>query len=225
MDIHTKLMNALREERTIPQIKRSITLEREQLASDQRGLAHIVEQIAAVGDSEQTIQDWRVQMARLGRPSVLVPKHMLEDQRALQAHTQTREALMESISAREEKLGLLEAELEQARAAATDATWQIISKQADTVAAEMQKALTVYTDLARKLFALHQLSRHGKSEYFSQETQRLFAPLPIDAPRTAYLQAQGLDPFQYAAQIKPYVDKMREYRAALIENPDAPYPG
>ena len=89
----------------------------------------------------------------------------------------------------------------------------------------MQQALDKYNDLARQLFALHQLSRYGKSEYFTQETQRLFAPLPIDAPRTAILQAQGLDPFQYAAQIKPYVDKMREWRAALIENPDAPYPG
>ena len=210
--------------REISEITRDITLQREQMESDRRGLAHIVEQIAAVGDAEQTIQDWRVSMARLGRPSVLVPKHMLEDQRALQAYTQTREALMESISAREEKLGLLEAELEQARAAATDATWQIISKQADTVAAEMQKAQNEYTHLARLLFALNQLSRPGKSEYFKPETQRVFAPLPVDAPRTAYLQAQGLDQFGYAAKIKPYVTAAQEWRAALIENPQAEYP-
>ena len=207
--------------REISEITRDITLQNDQLDADRRGLAHIIEQIAAVGDAEQTIQDWRVQMARLGRPSVLVPKHMLEDQRALEAHNATKAALEASISARQEKITALEQELEEAQAHATDATWQIVSKQADTVAHEMQQALAVYTDLARQLFALNQLSRPGKSEYFKPETQRVFAPLPIDAPRTAYLQASDLDPFQYAAQIKPYVTAAQTWRAALIENPSA----
>lgn len=225
MDIHTKLMNALREERTIPEIEKSITLEREQLEADQRGLAHIVEQIAAVGDVEQTIQDWRVQMARLSRPSVMIPKHMLENQRALEAHNATKAALDASISARQDKIAALEQELAQAQERSTDATWQIVSTQADKVANEMQQALAVYTDLARKLFALNQLSRPGKSEYFTPKTQRLFAPLPIDAPRTAYLQADGLDPFQYAAQIKPYITAAQAWRQSLVTQPDAPYPG
>ena len=222
--MHTTLMNALCEERTLPEIERSITLEREQLASDQRGLAHIVEQIATVADAEKTIQDWRVQMARLSRPSVLVPKHMLEDQRSLQAHNATKAALDASISARQDKITALEQELVQAQAQATDATWQIVSKQADAVVSEMQRALAEYTHLARKLFALNQLSRPGKSEYFKPETQRVFAPLPIDAPRTAYLQAQGLDQFGYETKIRPYVTAAQEWRAALVTNPDAPYP-
>ena len=205
--------------REISEITRDITLQNDQLDADRRGLAHIIEQIAAVGDAEQTIQDWRVQMARLSRPSVMIPKHMLENQRALEAHNATKAALEASISARQDKIAALEQELAEAHAAATDATWQIVSTQADKVAHEMQQALAVYTDLARKLFALNQLSRPGKSEYFKPETQRVFAPLPIDAPRTAYLQASDLDPFQYAAQIKPYVTAAQTWRAALIEKP------
>ena len=210
--------------REISEITRDITLQNDQLDADRRGLAHIIEQIAAVGDAEQTIQDWRVQMARLSRPSVMIPKHMLENQRALEAHNATKAALEASISARQDKIAALEQELAEAHAAATDATWQIVSTQADKVAHEMQQALAVYTDLARKLFALNQLSRPGKQEYFKPETQRIFAPLPGDAPRTAYLQADGLDQFGYTAKIKPYIDKARAWRASLVENPQAPYP-
>lgn len=209
---------------SISKLRHEIEVSTTFISNDRQTIVELESALADLGDVPGEAAKWRLEQSRQRKPINVLPLALNDKQREYESIRDTITAAHTAIEEQETKIARLKVELEEAEAAATDATWQIISKQADAVAAEMQQALDKYTHLARQLFALHQLSRHGKSEYFSQKTQRLFAPLPIDAPRTAYLQAQGLDPFQYAAQIKPYVDKAREYRAALIENPDTPYP-
>lgn len=210
--------------REISEITRDITLQNDQLDADRRGLAHAESEIAQVANAEQAITDWRCQMSRLGRPSVMVPKHLLEDQRSLQAYTQTREALMESISAREAKLGLLEAELKEAKEAALDESWQVISAEADRLAQILLEQQKAYTDTARQMFALNALARPGKPEWFKGETQQIFAPPLPKQLKTPRQQAECLDQFGYQALIKPVVDEAQTWRAALVEDKSAPSP-
>lgn len=208
--------------REISEITRDITLQNEQLEADQRGLAHIVEQIAAVGDAEQTIQDWRVQMARLGRPSVLVPKHMLEDQRALEAHNATKAALMESISAREAKIGLLEAELEQAREQAFKATWAKVCDQARIICKELEEARVAYLDASKKLYSLHQTAKPG--EFFPPDVLSHYAPDFKNTLRRPHDIATGLDMTTWKHELGPIREQTITWRQSLVTQPDAEYP-
>lgn len=194
------------------------------ISNDRQTITELEAALVDLGDVPGEAAKWRLEQSRQRKPINVLPLALNDKQREYESIRDTITAAHTAIEEQETKIARLKAELSEAESAATDATWEIVSIQADKVSHEMQQALTVYTNLARKLFALNQLSRPGKQEYFKPETQRLFAPLPIDAPRTAYLQAQGLDPFQYEAQIKPYVDKAQAWRAALIENPEAEYP-
>lgn len=193
--------------------------------NDRQTISELESVLAELGDVPGEAAKWRLEQSRQRKPINVLPLALNDKQREYDSIRDTIAAAHTAIEEQETKIARLTLELQQAEEAATDETWQIISKQADTVARDMQKALDEYTHLARHLFALNQLSRPGKSEYFKPETQRVFAPLPIDAPRTAYLQAECLDQFGYQALIKPYVDKAQAWRATLIENPQAPYPG
>lgn len=209
---------------SLSKIRHEIEVANTFIERDEQTARELRAALEELGDVEAEITHWRVIQSRERKPVSVIPLHLNDKKIEAEALRETIRATEEIIEANRAKITRLKADLEEAEAAETDATWQIVSTQADKVAHEMQQALAVYTDLARKLFALNQLSRPGKSEYFKPETQRLFAPLPIDAPRTAYLQAQGLDQFGYAAKIKPYVTAAQHWRAALIENPDTPYP-
>ena len=209
--------------REISEITRDITLQNEQLEADQRGLAHIVEQIAAVGDAEQTIQDWRVQMARLGRPSVLVPKNMLENQRALEAHNATKAALEASISAREEKIAALEQELADAQEQAFKGSWSTVCEQARAICKDLEAARVAYLDASKRLYALHQTAKPG--EFFPSDVNFYYAPDFKNTLRRPSEIATGLDMATWKRELAPIREQAIAWRAALIENPDAPYPG
>lgn len=208
--------------REISEITRDITLQNEQLEADKRGLAHIVEQIAAVGDAEQTIKDWRVSMARLGRPSILVPKHMLEDQRALEAHNATKAALEASISARQGKIAALEQELEQAQAHAFKATWSTVCNQARVICKDLDAARVAYLDASKKLYALHQTAKPG--EYFPPDVMVHYAPDFEHAIRRPYDIASGMDQNNWARSLGPIRQQAIDWRQSLVAQPDAPYP-
>lgn len=208
--------------REISEITRDITLQREQMESDRRGLAHIVEQIAAVGDAEQTIQDWRVSMARLGRPSVLVPKHMLEDQRALQAHNATKAALEASISARQEKIAALEQELADAQEQAFKGSWSTVCDQARVICKDLEAARVAYLDASKRLYALHQTAKPG--EFFPPDVVSHYAPDFKNTLKRPYDIATGLDMTTWKHELGPIREQTIAWRAALIENPEAEYP-
>lgn len=209
---------------SITKIRHEIDVATTFIERDEQTARELRAALEELGDVEAEITHWRVIQSRERKPVSVIPLHLNDKKIEAEALRETIRATEEIIEANRAKIASLNDALAEAEAAATDATWEIVSTQADKVAHEMQQALTVYTDLARKLFALNQLSRPGKQEYFKPETQRLFAPLPMDAPRTAYLQAQGLDQFGYATKIKPYVTAAQKWRAALIENPQAEYP-
>ena len=209
---------------SITKIRHEIEVATTFIGNDRQTISELEAVLADLGDVPGEVAKWRLEQSRQRKPINVLPLALNDKQREYESIRDTITAAHAAIEEQEAKIERLKADLVEAEQQATDATWKIISKQADAVAAEMQKAQNEYTHLARLLFALNQLSRPGKSEYFKPETQRVFAPLPVDAPRTAYLQAQGLDPFQYAAQIKPYVTAAQKYRAALIENPQAEYP-
>ncbi len=204
---------------SLSKIRHEIEVATTFIERDRQTIVELEAALADLGDVPGEAAKWRLEQSRQRKPINVLPLALNDKQREYESIRDTITAAHAAIAEQETKIARLKVELEESEAAATDATWQIVSKQADAVASEMQQALAVYTDLARKLFALNQLSRPGKSEYFKPETQRVFAPLPIDAPRTAYLQASDLDPFQYAAQIKPYVTAAQTWRAALIEKP------
>ena len=210
--------------RSIKKLKHEIEVATTFISNDRQTIVELEAVLADLGNVPGEAAKWRLEQSRQRKPINVLPLALNDKQREYESIRDTITAAHTAIEEQETKIARLKTELEEAEAAATDATWEIVSIQADKVAHEMQQALAVYTDLARKLFALNQLSRPGKSEYFTQETQRLFAPLPIDAPRTAYLQASDLDQFGYAAKIRPYVTAAQEWRAALIENPQAEYP-
>lgn len=190
IDHHKELMKLLAEENEnmtndIKEIERKISLEREQLDADRIGLLHIEGEIASVADAEQVIQDWRIQMARLNRPSVLVPKAMLEAQRSLAAHTATRAALLESIATREAKIQRLEAEREHALSANHKAAWSIVCNRAAEVAQEVDNAAAAYREASTRLMALY-CSRRDFSENFPEPVQRVLAPIPSDTLKRPY---------------------------------------
>jgi len=209
---------------SISKIRHEIEVATTFISNDRQTIVELEAALADLGDVPGEAAKWRLEQSRKRAPINVLPLALNDKQREYESIRDTITAAHTAIEEQETKIARLKAELEEAEEAATNATWKIVSIQADKVAHEMQQALTVYTDLARKLFALNQLSRPGKQEYFKPETQRLFAPLPMDAPRTAYLQAQGLDQFGYTAKIKPYVTAAQEWRSTLIENPEAEYP-
>ena len=209
---------------SLSKIRHEIEVATTFIERDRQTIVELEAALADLGDVPGEAAKWRLEQSRQRKPINVLPLALNDKQREYESIRDTITAAHAAIAEQETKIARLKVELEESEAAATDATWQIVSKQADAVASEMQRALAEYTHLARKLFALNQLSRPGKSEYFKLETQRLFAPLPIDAPRTAYLQAQGLDQFGYETKIRPYVTAAQEWRAALVTNPDAPYP-
>lgn len=208
--------------REISEITRDITLQNEQLEADQRGLAHIVEQIAAVGDAAQTIQDWRVQMARLGRPSVLVPKHMLENQRALEAHNATKAALEASISDRQGKIAALEQALEQAQEQAFKGTWNTVCEQARAICKDLEAARVAYLDASKKLYALHQTAKPG--EFFPPDVVSHYAPDFKNTLKRPYDIATGLDMTTWKRELGPIREQAIAWRQSLVTQPDAPYP-
>ena len=208
--------------REISEITRDITLQREQLEADQRGLAHIVEQIAAVGDAEQTIQDWRVQMARLSRPSVLVPKHILEKQRALEAHNATKAALEASISTRQAKIAALEQELEQAQEQGFKATWATVCDQARAICKDLEAARASYLAASKRLYALHQTAHPG--EFFPPDVMFHYAPDFQHAIPRPYDIAAGMDPDKWKRDLAPIREQAIAWRQSLVSQPDAPYP-
>lgn len=227
IDHHKELMKLLAEENNnmtndIKEIERKITLEREQLNADRGGLEHIECEIASVADAESAIQAWRVQMARLSRPSVLIPKNMLENQRSLSAHTATKSAIEASISEREDKIRELEADLTAAKERAFDDAWQIISAECDRLADRLAVQQAAYTETARQLFGLVQTARQG--EHLSPRAQRLYAPEFWDRPRTAREQADGMDMGMYRQQIAPFVSQASEWRTALASDQQAAAP-
>lgn len=227
IDHHEQLMKLLAEENEnmtndISEIERQITLEGDQLDADRRGLLHIEGEIEQVKDADQAIQAWRIQMARLSRPSVLVPKHMLEAQRSLTAHTATKSAIEASISRREDKIRELEAELTAAKEQSFDDAWQVISAECDRLAERLAEQQAAYTETARQLFGLAQTARQG--EHLSARTQRLYAPEFWDRPRTAREQADGMDMGMYRQQIEPFVSQARAFREDLVTNPQAVSP-
>lgn len=209
---------------SISKIRHEIDVATTFIERDEQTARELRAALEELGDVEADITHWRVIQSRERKPVSVIPLHLNDKKIEAEALRETIHATEEIIEANRAKIASLNDELSEAQEAATDATWEIIRAQADKIADEMTQAQAVYTDLARKLFALHQLSRVGKQEYFKPETQRLFAPLPIDAPRTAYLQSQGLDEFGYKAKIKPYVTAAQKWRAALVENPEAEYP-
>lgn len=208
--------------REISEITRDITLQNEQLDADRRGLAHIIEQIAAVGDAEQTIQDWRVQMARLSRPSVLVPKHMLEDQRALEAHNATKAALEASISTRQGKIASLEQELAQAQEQAFKGSWATVCEQARVICKDLESARVAYLEASRKLYALHQTAKQG--EHFTPDVMVHYAPDFKNTLKRPYDIATGLDMTTWKRELSPIREQAIAWRSALIDNPQAAYP-
>lgn len=209
---------------SISKIRHEIEVATTFISNDRQTIVELEAVLADLGDVPGEAAKWRLEQSRQRKPINVLPLALNDKQREYESIRDTITAAHTAIEEQETKIAHLKADLEEAEARSTDATWKIVSIQADKVAHEMQQALAVYTNLARKLFALNQLSRPGKSEYFKPETQRLFAPVEADQPRTAYFQAQGLDQFGYTAKIKPYVDKAQAWRASLIENPDTPYP-
>lgn len=209
---------------SISKIRHEIDVATTFIERDRQTIVELEAALADLGDVPGEAAKWRLEQSRQRKPINVLPLALNDKQREYESIRDTITAAHTAIEEQETKIARLNEELADAEERSTDATWEIISTKADSVAHDMQKALDEYTHLARQLFALNQLSRAGKQEYFKPKTQRIFAPLPVDAPRTGYLQAQGLDQFGYAAKIKPYVDKARAWRAALIENPDAPYP-
>ncbi len=207
--------------REISEITRDITLQNDQLDADRRGLAHIIEQIAAVGDAEQTIQDWRVQMARLGRPSVLVPKHMLEDQRALEAHNATKAALEASISARQEKIAALEQELEQAREQAFKRSWATVCEKARAICKDLESARVAYLEASKRLYALHQTAKPG--EHFPLDVVSHYAPDFHHTLRRPAEIATGLDITTWERELAPVRQQAIAWRQSLVTQPDTPY--
>lgn len=204
---------------SLSKIRHEIEVANTFIERDEQTARELRAALEELGDVEAEITHWRVIQSRERKPVSVIPLHLNDKKIEAEALRETIRATEEIIEANRAKIARLNDELAEAEAAATDATWQFISDEADRLAKVLIEQQAAYTDTARKLFALNQLSRPGKSEYFTPETQRVFAPLPIDAPRTAYLQASDLDPFQYAAQIKPYVTAAQAWRAALIENP------
>lgn len=210
--------------RSIQKIKHEIEVATTFIERDEQTARELRAALEELGDVEAEITHWRVIQSRERKPVSVIPLHLNDKKIEAEALRETIRATEEIIEANRAKIARLNDELAEAQAAATDATWQFISDEADRLAKVLVEQQAAYTDTARRLFALNQLSRPGKQEYFKPDTQRVFAPLPGDAPRTAYLQAHGLDQFGYTAKIKPYVDKARSWRAALVENPQAPYP-
>lgn len=208
--------------REISEITRDITLQNEQLDADRRGLAHIIEQIAAVGDAEQTIQDWRVQMARLGRPSVLVPKHMLEDQRALQAHNATKTALEASISTRQGKIADLQQELAEAQDQGFKRSWATVCDQARVICKDLEAARVSYLEASKRLYALHQTAKPG--EYFPSDVVSHYAPDFKNTLKRPYDIATGLDMSTWERELGPVRGAAIAWRQSLVTQPDAPYP-
>ena len=208
--------------REISEITRDITLQNDQLDADRRGLAHIIEQIAAVGDAEKTIQDWRVSMARLGRPSVLVPKHMLEDQRSLQAHNATKAALDASISARQDKITALEQELAYAQAQAFQGSWATVCDQARVICKDLEAARVAYLSASKLLYALHQTAKPG--EYFTPDVMAHYAPDFAHTLRRPAEIATGLDMTTWERELAPVRQQAIAWRQSLVSDPQAPYP-
>lgn len=209
---------------SISKLRHEIEVATTFIERDRQTIVELESVLADLGDVPSEAAKWRLEQSRQRKPINVLPLALNDKQREYESIRDTITAAHAAISEQEAKIARLKLELEEAEAEATDATWQFISDEADRLAKVLIEQQAAYTDTARKIFALNQLSRPGKQEYFKPETQRVFAPLPVDAPRTAYLQAQHLDPFGYAAQIKPYVDKAQAWRASLIENPDTPYP-
>ena len=209
--------------REISEITRDITLQNEQLEADQRGLAHADSEIAQVAHAEQAITDWRCQMSRLGRPSVMVPKHLLEDQRALQAYTQTREALMESISAREDKITALEQELAQAQEQAFKGSWGRVCEEARIICKDLEAARLAYLEASKNLYALHQTASPG--EHFPPDVAFHYAPDFQHTLRRPYDIATGLDMTTWERELGPIREQAIAWRESLVSQPDAPYPG
>lgn len=209
--------------REISEITRDITLQNEQLEADQRGLAHADSEIAQVAHAEQAITDWRCQMSRLGRPSVMVPKHLLEDQRSLQAYTQTREALMESISAREAKIAALEQELADAQDQAFKGSWGRVCEEARIICKDLEAARVAYLDASKRLYALNQCAKPG--EYFPPDVVSHYAPDFAHTLRRPYDIATGYDQAGWIRELSPVREAAIAWRQSLVAQPDAPYPG
>lgn len=208
--------------REISEITRDITLQREQLEADQRGLAHAESEIAQVANAEQAITDWRCQMSRLGRPSVMVPKHLLENQRSLQAYTQTRQALMESISAREAKIAALEQELADAQEQAFKGSWATVCEQARVICKDLEAARVSYLDASKKLYALHQTAKPG--EHFPLDVMVHYAPDFKNTLRRPYDIATGLDMTTWEHELGPIREQAIAWRQSLVTQPEAEYP-
>lgn len=221
-EVYEELMELLKEENEnmtndIKEIERKITLEKEQLEADRRGLLHIEGEIASVADAEQAIQAWRVSMARLNRPSVLVPKHMLENQRSLQAHTATRAALLESIATRQAKIRSLDAQREQALSANHKAAWSIVCNRAAEVAQEVDSAAAAYREASTRLMALY-CCRKDFSENFPEPVQRVLAPIPLDTLKRPY------DLGMASPDERRLTDQARSWRSRLASDATAASP-
>ena len=207
---------------SISKIRHEIEVVTTFIERDEQTARELRAALEELGDVEAEITHWRVIQSRERKPVSVIPLHLNDKKIEAEALRETIRATEEIIEANRAKIAALEQALEQAQEQAFKGTWNTVCEQARAICKDLEAARVAYLDASKRLYALHQTAKPG--EFFPSDVNFYYAPDFKNTLRRPSEIATGLDMATWKRELAPIREQAIAWRAALIENPDAPYP-